>query len=108
QMSCRCRQGAQENLERYRCPPNASHRQNPVYMSFGRSSSTVKVSVRYEAADTNTAHSTLTIRDEESAPRVPLPSSAWAFGNCPIGQASLVPDDMHICLFRGVPDGKNL
>jgi hypothetical protein len=68
-------------------------------MSFGRSSSTVKLSVRYEAADTNTAHSTLTIRDEESAPRVPLSSSAWAFGNCPIGQASLVPDDMHICLF---------
>jgi alpha/beta hydrolase family protein len=55
----------------------------------------------YEAADTNTAHSTLTIRGEESAPRVPLPSSAWAFGSCPTGQASLVPDDTHICLFAG-------
>jgi Alpha/beta hydrolase domain len=55
----------------------------------------------YEAADTNTAHSTLTVRDEESAPRVPLPSNAWAFGNCPTGEASLVPDDMHICIFAG-------
>src|SRR5260221_607907 len=55
----------------------------------------------YEAADTNTAHSTLTVPGEESAPRVPLPSNAWAFGSCPTGQASLVPGNTHICLFAG-------
>jgi len=55
----------------------------------------------YEAADTNTAHSTLTIRDAESAPRVPLPSTAWAFGTCPTGPASLVPNNTNICLFAG-------
>jgi len=62
----------------------------------------------YEAADTNTAHATLTIRDEESAPRVPLPASAWAFGSCPSGQASLVPDDIHICLFAGSSRKKSM
>jgi hypothetical protein len=60
----------------------------------------------YEAADTDTTRSTLTIRDEESAPRVPLPSNAWAFGSCPTGQASFVADDTHICLFAGFQPDK--
>jgi hypothetical protein len=55
----------------------------------------------YEAADTNTAHSTLTVRDHPDAPRVPIPSDRWAFGRCPTGQASLVPTTTDICLFDG-------
>ncbi len=55
----------------------------------------------YETADTDTTHSTLTMRDTETAPRVPIPSNQWAFGKCPTGQASLVPTTTDICLFNG-------
>ncbi len=55
----------------------------------------------YETADTNTANSTLTIRDTVSGPKVAIPSSRWAFGTCPTGAGSLVPNTTNICLFDG-------
>jgi hypothetical protein len=55
----------------------------------------------YESADTNTAHSTLTIRDTVSGPKVPIPAARWAFGRCPSGAPSLVPTTTDICLFDG-------
>jgi hypothetical protein len=55
----------------------------------------------YEAADTNTAHSTLTVRDHPDAPRIPIPSDRWAFGRCPGGPAALVPTTTDLCLFDG-------
>jgi hypothetical protein len=55
----------------------------------------------YEAADTNTAHSTLTVRDRADAPKVTIASNRWAFGNCPTGAASLVPTTTDLCLFDG-------
>src|SRR6266567_2353454 len=39
----------------------------------------------YEAADTDTAHSTLTVRDRADAPKIPIPADRWAFGRCPTG-----------------------
>lgn len=54
----------------------------------------------YETADTNTAHSTLTVRDTERGSRkTPIASDRWAFGTCPTGQASLVLSTSHICYF---------
>jgi hypothetical protein len=55
----------------------------------------------YQAADTNTAHSTLVVRDRESAPRVTIAADRWAFGTCPTGQASLTPTTTDLCLFDG-------
>ena len=57
----------------------------------------------YPTADTNTAHSTLTVRDEVSdqGPMTPIASDQWAFGMCPTGKDSLVPDPTQICLFGG-------
>jgi Alpha/beta hydrolase domain len=57
----------------------------------------------YPAADTNTAHSALTVRDEVSdqGPMTPIAPDQWAFGTCPTGKASLVPDPTQICLFGG-------
>jgi Alpha/beta hydrolase domain len=55
----------------------------------------------YETADTNTAHSTLTVRSEVDGPKVPIPSDRWAFGQCPTGAGSLVPTPTDICLFDG-------
>jgi hypothetical protein len=55
----------------------------------------------YEAADTDTAHSTLTVRDRADAPKVPIPSDRWAFGRCPTGAGSLVPTTTDLCLFDG-------
>ena len=55
----------------------------------------------YPTADMNTAHCTLTVRDRVSEPKKPIPSDAWAFGTCPDGKASIVPDGTHICLFTG-------
>jgi Alpha/beta hydrolase domain len=54
-----------------------------------------------ETADTNTARSTLTVRDREDAPRVTVPSDRWAFGRCPTGRESLTPSTRDICLFGG-------
>jgi hypothetical protein len=55
----------------------------------------------YETADTNTSRSTLTVRDQVTASRRPVPSSDWAFGQCPKGKASLTPTTTDICLFGG-------
>jgi len=55
----------------------------------------------YEAADTNTAHSTLTVRDRADAPKVAIKSNRWAFGRCATGPASLVPTTTDLCLFDG-------
>jgi hypothetical protein len=57
----------------------------------------------YPAADTNTAHSILTVRDEVSdqGPMTPIAPDQWAFGACPTGKDSLVPDPAQICLLGG-------
>src|SRR5262249_30929162 len=57
----------------------------------------------YPTADTNSAHSILTVRDEVSdqGPMTPIASDQWAFGSCPTGKDSLVPDPTQICLFGG-------
>jgi hypothetical protein len=57
--------------------------------------------VSYETADTDTAHSTLTVRDDVSAPRMPIASDRWAFGSCPDGPGSLKPSTTDICLYDG-------
>ena len=55
----------------------------------------------YETADMDMAHSTLTVRDSVSGPKVPIPSDRWAFGSCPGDPATLVPNTTNICLFDG-------
>src|ERR1700746_2436393 len=57
----------------------------------------------YPAADTNTSHSILTVRDEVSdqGPMTPIAPDQWAFGTCPTGKDSLVPDPTQIALFGG-------
>ncbi len=55
----------------------------------------------YEAADTNTAHASLTVRDRADAPKVTIPSDRWAFGRCPTGAASLIRTTTDLCLFDG-------
>jgi hypothetical protein len=60
----------------------------------------------YETADTNTAHSTLTVRDSVNGPKTPISSDRWAFGTCPTGQASLVPTTTDVCLFEGFANNK--
>ena len=60
----------------------------------------------YPAVDTNTAHATLTVRDEENGRRVPIPSNQWAFGTCPTGKPSLVPDAVDLCYFPGFDPAK--
>ena len=55
----------------------------------------------YEAADTDPAHSTLTVRDTIDGARRPVPADAWAFGVCPSGEGSLLPSTTDICLFDG-------
>ena len=57
--------------------------------------------VSYEAADTDTAHSTLTVRDAIDGERRPIPADGWAFGTCPSGEGSLAPSTTDICLFDG-------
>jgi hypothetical protein len=60
----------------------------------------------YEAADTNTAHATFTVSDSEYGPKILIPSDRWAFGTCPTGQASLVPDTVDLCYFEGFDNTK--
>jgi hypothetical protein len=55
----------------------------------------------YETADTDTAHSTLTVRDRADAPKISIPADRWAFGTCPGGAATLVPTTVDLCLFDG-------
>jgi hypothetical protein len=54
----------------------------------------------YPAADTDTAHATLTVRDQYGAVSR-VPANEWAFGTCPTGKASLVPDPIDLCYFPG-------
>jgi len=56
----------------------------------------------YPAADTNTAHATLTVRDSVGGPKAAIPADQWAFGTCPTGRGSLAANDTNICLFDGV------
>jgi len=62
----------------------------------------------YPAADTNTAHSILTVRDEVSdqGPMTPITPDQWTFGACPTGKDSLAPDPTQICLFGGFQPDK--
>jgi Alpha/beta hydrolase domain len=60
----------------------------------------------YEAADTNTAHATFTVRDSEYGPKTLVSPNHWAFGTCPTGQASLVPDTVDLCYFDGFDNAK--
>ena len=62
--------------------------------------------VSYETADTNTAHSTLTVRDAIDGPRRTIPSDRWAFGKCPTGRASLQPSTADLCVFDGFDSNK--
>ena len=55
----------------------------------------------YDAADLDTTHSTLTVRNTVGGARTPVASDRWAFGRCAKGQASLVPTTTDICLFDG-------
>lgn len=61
--------------------------------------------VSYETDDTDSSHYTLTVRDDLTAPKIPIPSERWAFGTCATGEQSLVPTNRDICLFdRFSPD----
>jgi len=60
----------------------------------------------YEAADTNTAHATMTVRDRQDAPRTTIPPDRWAFGQCATGQGGLVPTTSDLCLFDGFQANK--
>jgi hypothetical protein len=60
----------------------------------------------YEAADTDTTHSSLTVRDRQDAPKTRIASDRWAFGVCPTGQASLVLTTTDLCLFDGFQANK--
>jgi hypothetical protein len=60
----------------------------------------------YEAADTNTAHAKFTVSDSEDGPKTLIPPNRWAFGTCPTGQASLVPDTVDLCYFDGFDNTK--
>jgi alpha/beta hydrolase family protein len=55
----------------------------------------------YETADTNPAHSTLTVRDAVDGPRIPISPDRWSFGRCPEGRGSLTRSAFDICLFDG-------
>ena len=55
----------------------------------------------YEAADTNPAHSQVTVRDSVGGPRRAIASDRWAFGRCPDGPRSLSPSATDICYFEG-------
>lgn len=55
----------------------------------------------YETADSDTAHSTFTVRDSVAGPRRPIASDRWAFGTCPTGRDSLVPSTFDICYLDG-------
>jgi hypothetical protein len=57
--------------------------------------------VPYPTADTDTSHSTLTVRDSADGAKMPISPDKWAFGSCPDGKASLTPNATHICLFDG-------
>ena len=56
----------------------------------------------YEAAETDTTHSTLTVRDRMiGGSRTAIAGDRWAFGRCVNGRTSLSPSTTDICLFDG-------
>jgi hypothetical protein len=55
----------------------------------------------YEAADTNPARSTFTVRDSVDGSRTAIAPDRWAFGRCPEGRDSLVASRFDICYFDG-------
>ena len=55
----------------------------------------------YEAADTNPARSTLTVRRAADGPPAVIAADRWAFGTCEAGGASLIPSTTDLCLFDG-------
>lgn len=55
----------------------------------------------YEAADTNPAHATLTVRETVDGAQQTIAADRWAFGRCPNGRSSLTPSTSDICLFEG-------
>ena len=57
--------------------------------------------ISYATADTDTAHSSLTVRDAIDGPRRPIASEQWAFGTCPSGRASFAASMTDICFFDG-------
>ena len=60
----------------------------------------------YETADTDTIHSTFTVRDDVNAPRIPISSDRWGFGRCETGKESFVPSPFDICYFDGFSNDK--
>jgi len=57
--------------------------------------------VSYGTADTDTTSATLTVRETLDGPKTLILPTKWAFGTCPRGADSLVPDETNICLFDG-------
>ena len=57
--------------------------------------------VPYAPADTDTSSATLTVRETLNGPKTLVLPTRWAFGTCPTGADSLVPDETNICLFDG-------
>jgi hypothetical protein len=55
----------------------------------------------YPAADVDTSHATLTVRQSQNGARSAIPADKWAFGTCAAGRDSLKADDTNICLFDG-------
>ena len=55
----------------------------------------------YPAADLDPANSTLTIRSDVEGPKTPIAADRWAFGRCPLGEASLEASATDLCLFDG-------
>src|SRR5712664_3213276 len=45
----------------------------------------------YEAVDTDTTHSTFTVRDDVNAPKIPISPDRWAFARCSGGPGSEEP-----------------
>lgn len=55
----------------------------------------------YEAADLNTAHAMLTVRDSVRGSKSIIAADQWAFGRCPTGRGSLTATATDICLYDG-------
>jgi hypothetical protein len=60
----------------------------------------------YETADIDTSHAIFTVRSTVTGPKTPIAANHWAFGKCPTGQASLVPDLVDLCYFDGFDNTK--
>jgi hypothetical protein len=60
----------------------------------------------YAVADTNPAHSTLTVREGIGGTRREVPRDAWAFGKCEKGRESLAASTTDLCVFDGFQPGR--